>query len=313
MKIHVSGATGFIGSAFMRYLATQDVEAVALTRADCLAALENAPVADRNALIKKLSSADAIVHLAGRAHVLRDDKTAAPRLFHESNVLLTEALARVAIAANVKRFVFVSSIGVCGDKTVGNAFTEASQAKPASEYAESKLQAEMRLRETLGPSSTEWTIIRPPMVYGAKAPGNFQRLLGLVYSGMPLPFGSCTNARSMIAVANLTSLLHLCATHPKAKNELFLVSDITVSTRELVQKIARGMGKKALLLPISDRLLQATLGLLKKSKAYTQLFGSLEIDNTKAVNLLNWHPDNQDYLLQAGAEFNATKKQDAKP
>lgn len=292
----------------MHYLDNQGIDAIALTRADCEAAVTDGPIADKQALISKLSDADAVIHLAGRAHVLRDDKEAASRLFHEANVLLTEALSRLAVEAKVKRFVFISSIGVCGDSTSDAPFTEESVPHPTSEYAASKLQAEKGLRTTLQESSTELTIIRPPMVYSAAAPGNFHRLLGLVRSGVPLPFGSCANAKSVIAVENLVRFIHLCATHPKAKDELFLVSDITLSTRELVQRIAEGMNKRILLLPINDRLLHSVLARLNKLKIYTQLFGSLRIDSAKAHRLLEWQPDEKDYLRMAGAQFKALQK-----
>jgi nucleoside-diphosphate-sugar epimerase len=308
MKICVSGATGFIGSALMRYLASQGVEAIALTRMDCDATSIAASATNRNALINKLANADAIIHLAGRAHVLQDDKAAAPRLFNESNVELTVALARVALEANVKRFVFVSSIGVCGDKTTVQPFTEDSPALPSSEYAASKLRAELRLQDLLHGSPMEWTIIRPPMVYSAIAPGNFHRLLKLVYSGVPLPFGRCMNARSMIAVENLVSFMYACATHPEGKDQLFLVADISLSTQELVHTIADGMQKRLLLMPISERLSRTILTLLNKPKLYTQLFESLQIDNSKACRLLNWQPDDKRYLQLAGAKFKAIKQ-----
>lgn len=308
MKICVSGATGFIGSALMRYLASQGAEAIALNRTDCEAASMAASATNRNALINKLSNADAVIHLAGRAHVLRDDKAAAPRLFNESNVELTESLARVALEADVKRFVFVSSIGVCGDKTTEQPFTEDSPARPSSEYAASKLRAELRLQDLLQGSAMEWTIIRPPMVYSANAPGNFHRLLKLVYGGVPLPFGSCMNARSMVAVENLVSLMYACATHPKGKDQLFLVADITLSTRALVQAIAKGMDKRPLLMPVSDSILRTALTLLNKPKLYTQLFESLQIDSSKARRLLNWLPDDKAYLQLAGASFKAIKQ-----
>ncbi|MEG2567550.1 MAG: NAD-dependent epimerase, partial [Acinetobacter sp.] len=84
----------------------------------------------------------------------------------------------------------------------------------------------------------ELVIIRPPLVYAGNAPGNFKRLLNLVSMGIPLPFKSVSNKRSMISLGNLADFIRVCVVHPAAANELFLISDgIDVSLPDLLNKL----------------------------------------------------------------------------
>lgn len=134
-------------------------------------------------------------------------------------------------------------------------------------------------------------IIRPPLVYGIDAPGNFARLIKLVASRAPLPLGGINNCRSIVSLENLVSFIAECIVHPAAAGQLFLISDgEDVSTTEIVQALARGMSRKILMLPVPDALFKFAVTLFGKESLYTQLYRSLQVDSSKACNLLGWQP-----------------------
>lgn len=313
MKILVTGAKGFIGKVVSETLSLQpEYEIIGSTRVTTLSQQIAVPlisVGDVSASTDwstALQQVDALVHLAARAHVMNDQSSDPLAEFRAVNVEGTLTLARQAMAAGVKRFIFISSIGVNGSHTIGKPFDEHSVAAPHADYALSKLEAEQGLRELAQDSDMELVIIRPPLVYAGGAPGNFQRLLKLVASGIPLPFALVDNRRSMVALENLVSFICLCVEHPAAANELFLISDGTdVSTPEIIYNLAKGMGRNAYLWPLPDGLMRWGASLLGKQAMYSQLCGSLAIDSCKAQDLLGWRPvvSAADALQQTGRDY----------
>ena len=155
----------------------------------------------------------------------------------------------------------------------------------------------------------EAILIRPPLVYSASAPGNFSRLLKLVDLGLPLPFKNAKNKRSIVALENLVDFIGRCIEQPPRGNDLFLISDgEDVSTEEIVRYLAQGMDKRVILFPVPKRAARTLAFSLGKGQMYTQLFGSLIIDCTKARETLQWVPrlSVKDALLKAGREYSRT-------
>ena len=221
------------------------------------------------------------------------DKEANPlSAFRDANVKGTLNLAHQAAAAGVKRFVFLSSVKVNGECTqAGCPFTEADAANPKDAYAQSKHEAELGLRQLAAHSGMEVVIIRSPLVYGPGVKANFAALLRAVQHGWPLPFGAVRNQRSMVGLDNLVDFIVVCTSHPKAANQTFLLSDgYNLSTPELVRGLALAAGVHARLLPVPMWVLQAGAMLLGKSNAVQRLCGNLEVDISKASNLLGWAP-----------------------
>jgi nucleoside-diphosphate-sugar epimerase len=212
--------------------------------------------------------------------------------FRVVNVDGTLNLARQAAAAGVKRFVFISSIGVNGSKTaVCKPFSEADLPKPHNAYALSKWEAEQGLIQIAAETGLEVVIIRPPLVYGCNAPGNFGMLTRAVQRGWILPLGAVHNQRSLVALDNLVDFIVTCITHPQAANQTFLVSDgKDLSTTELVRGMTQAAGIPARLLPVPVWALQAGASLLGKGDAVQRLCGNLQVDITKARSLLGWVP-----------------------
>ena len=238
-----------------------------------------------------LEGVSAVVHLAGRVHVLRETVLDPQGEFYKANVDGTERLARAAASARVRRFVYVSSIGVNGKSTHGRPFTEGYTPSPHNSYAISKWEAEQSLRRVAEETGLGVTVLRPPLIYGPGVKANFLRLMRLVNRGLPLPLRSIDNRRSLIYVANLANAIAVCLDHPKAAGETFLVSDgEDVSTPELIRRIARSLGRSVWLLPLPPPLVRAAGRLMKQSASVEPLLDSLEMDSSKIARTLGWRP-----------------------
>ena len=239
-----------------------------------------------------LQGLDAVVHCAGRAHVMTDTATEPLTAFRTVNMDGTLNLARQAVDAGVKRFVFISSIGVNGAQTaLGRSFSETNKPNPHNAYALSKWEAEQGLLRVADETGLEVVIIRPPLVYGYGAPGNFGALMRAVQRGWPLPLGTVCNRRSLVALDNLVDFIVTCITHPQAVNQTFLLSDgQDLSTTELVRGMAKAAGVPARLLPVPVWVLQTGATLLGKGNAVQRLCGNLQVDISKAKQLLGWVP-----------------------
>ncbi|WP_415775085.1 NAD-dependent epimerase/dehydratase family protein [Shewanella oncorhynchi] len=228
-----------------------------------------------------------IIHLAGLAH----SNSFSTQEYQSVNVEGTLHLANEAVKAGVRRFVFVSSIGVNGSLTNGTPYTFNSTPSPHNPYTQSKYDAEIGLKKISQETGLEVVIVRPTLVYGSNAPGNFGMLAKLVNKLPLLPFGLTDNKRDFIAVQNLADLLITCANHPKAAGQSFLASDgETVSIKEFTNAIAKGLDKTVFQLPIPVSLMLFAASLVGKSAMAEQLLGSLQVDSSNAQEVLGWVP-----------------------
>lgn len=233
------------------------------------------------------SQIETVIHLAGLAH----SNSFSFEDYHTVNVDGTLNLASQAASAGVKRFVFVSSIGVNGALTQDEPYRSDSPELPHNDYAQSKYDAEISLKKIAASTGLEVVIIRPTLVYGPNAPGNFGSLTKLVNKLSLLPFGLTNNKRDFIAVQNLADLLITCATHPKAAGHTFLASDMeTVSIKQFTNAIAEGLGKKVFQFPIPVSLMRLTGKLIGKSAMMEQLVGNLQVDSSNIKEVLDWTP-----------------------
>jgi len=231
-----------------------------------------------------LTDVEVVIHLANRAHVLNDQVRDPLAIFREVNVAGTIQLAKQAVESGVKRFIFVSSIKVNGEQTSKHPFTVNDKPNPQDPYAISKLEAENTLRKIAQKSSMEIVIIRPPLVYGQGVKGNFQRLSRLVELGIPLPFSSIKNKRSLISLDNLLQILSKAVIDPAVANQTLLVSDaLDLSTPQLIKKIANSIGKPARLFPFPIKLLKVIGRLTGQSEIINRLTENLQIDGTSRL------------------------------
>jgi nucleoside-diphosphate-sugar epimerase len=306
--ILVTGANGFVGRALCQRLLANGHFVIATVRsAQSTATL---PAGLRSVFIKPLApetdwsdalpSADVVVHLAARVHVL--SRHATPRSlsdFHTVNVLSTVQLAQAALKAGVQRFFFLSSIGVNGNATLpGKPFSEQDQPAAHNQYSRSKLEAEQALHSLTANSAMQSVIIRAPLVYGPGNPANALRLLQAVHQRRPLPLASVRNLRSLIYLGNLVDSIALCCVHPNAAGQTYLVSDRQdVSTPELIRHIATAFGIQPRLWPFPPTLISAAAALLGKRDTADRLIGSLAVDSSKIVRELGWNPP---YTMEEG-------------
>jgi UDP-glucose 4-epimerase len=241
-----------------------------------------------HALGERSSTDTALIHLAARAHIVRETHRDPASEFHRDNVLMSVNVARAATIYGTSRFVYVSSIGAVGDKTDGVPLDESAQCTPTTPYGHSKLAAERALRDLYIPGLV---IVRPPLVYGKGAPGNIARLRRLVGLGIPLPFGAVSNQRSLIHVENLVDCLLQCAAERNASGQLFHVRDpADYSTPELLHLVAKATAKRLRLIPVPVGPLRALAAGLGLGNAIDRLVGSLQVDDRAIIRELNWRP-----------------------
>ncbi|OIP99107.1 MAG: UDP-glucose 4-epimerase [Zetaproteobacteria bacterium CG2_30_46_52] len=299
MKILLTGATGFLGQALLKVLHEQDeysVIAAVRSPADAIPLqvqqFVTGDLRDLTDWSAALTSVDIVVHAAARAHIMNDTATDPLEEFRQVNAKSTLLLARQASEAGVKRFVYISSIKVNGESTQRKPpFSPDDTFITSDPYGISKREAEEGLFALSKATGMEVVIIRPPLVYGPGVKANFLSLMKLSKSGLPLPFGAIHNQRSFVAIDNLVDFIVTCIAHPKAANEVFLISDgHDVSTTELLRKMANAFGKKILLLPVPTAWMSWVLKLLGKENIAERLFGSLRVDSSKARKLLGWKP-----------------------
>ncbi|MBY8275692.1 NAD-dependent epimerase/dehydratase family protein [Vibrio fluvialis] len=287
MNILLTGSNGFVGrtinSKFTIYR-----QVIRRNREYCFKspffvdAIDNAT--DWSGAFDKV---DAIIHLAGLAH----SNAYSEKDYKSVNVEGTIHLAREAVNSGVKRFVFVSSIGVNGTSTKSDRFTIDAIENPHNLYAQSKYDAELGLKKIAKETGLEVVIVRPTLVYGKNAPGNFGMLTKLVRKMPVLPFGLADNRRNFIAVQNLADLLVTCAIHPDAGGHTFFASDSeTVSIKNFTNAIAKGLGKELIQIPIPLSLMRFAGKLTGRPAIMEQLLGNLEVDSSNVKQVLGWSP-----------------------
>jgi nucleoside-diphosphate-sugar epimerase len=301
-RVLVTGASGFIG----RSLCERLQEAGFWVRA-AVRTVSNASKGDEQSTVgeigpdtdwsKALEGIDVVVHLAARVHVMRETADRPQDEFRRVNRDGTERLALQAVSYGVKRFIFMSTLKVNGEETPfdasGNipAFREDDIPAPQDAYAISKWEAELVLQKVCRDTGLAFVIVRSPLVYGPGVKANFFRLIKLVKSGLPLPFGKVKNSRSFIFLDNLADCLVHCCTDTRALNQLFLISDGNdLSTPQLLQLIAGALNKKNSLWNVPVALLRFLGKITGKGDEVSRMIGSLRADTRKVSALLNWKP-----------------------
>jgi nucleoside-diphosphate-sugar epimerase len=292
-RVVVTGAGSFIGRALCSRLERSGQRARAVTRETMRAAGGGATpdLAEFQAWDSLLADADAIVHLAARAHVLEERSPDPLGEFRRINVTGALRVAEAAVRCGVRRLVFVSSVGVHGTLSGQRIWRETDAPQPAEPYSQSKWEAELALRALADRTHLELVVVRPPLAYGPHVPGNMLRLMQLVARGWPLPFGAIDNRRSLVAVDNLAALLELCVSHPAAAGRTFLVADgEDVSTPQLLTALAQGLGRPIRLPRVPVAVLRALAAAAGKRREFDRLAGNLRVDATAARAILGWQP-----------------------
>jgi UDP-glucose 4-epimerase len=290
----VTGATGWIGQAFLAELQARGIAAIAVTR--------RAPPLERSStrwiqveddfagLAKHWpEGVAAVVHLAARVHHMRDHASALA-LYRSTNCDATLRLAELARERGVARFIFISSVKALGEVEPGHPWRETDLPMPTDPYGISKLEAETGLKQLAGTHFSP-TIVRIPLVYGAGVSANFASLIKAVQRGIPLPLGSVAAPRSLLGMRNLIEALMACVECSEAAGQLLHIADQeALPVRELVKAIGAALGRRARLVNVPPALLQAAGRLLGRSDQIGRLISPQRLDIRHAQNILGWTP-----------------------
>ncbi|MGQ3076550.1 MULTISPECIES: NAD-dependent epimerase/dehydratase family protein [Rhizobium/Agrobacterium group] len=288
----VTGASGFVGSHLMQEMNLRGLPVRGVTRGTVPGLVTVPSYGPEMDWSTCLQGVDTVVHLAARVHVMRETASDPLSLFREANVTATVNLARQAAKAGVRRFIFVSSIKVNGERTEpGKPFTADDPPNPQDPYGISKAEAEAALMTLGRETGMEITIIRPPLVYGPGVKGNFRSLMKWAASGLPSIFRALRNKRSFVHVANLCDLLIKVLDHPSASNRMFLVSDgRDLSTHELFEMLALQAGREPKSIAVAPAILHMIGRLTHRSTALERLTQNLQINICQTSEQLGWHP-----------------------
>ena len=292
MAILLIGAGGFLGANLFKALG-ESGEVVGTVRpkngfVGCrnLVEVDVTPETDWVELLKDI---ECIVFCIGLAHVVNNGKYIEEQ-FYNVNCLNALNLAQQAATCGVKRFLYISSIGVNGVSTK-KPFMYTDLPNPQDPYSGSKSEAESGLKKIAKETGIELTIIRPPLIYGVNAPGNFGKLFSLVKKNLPLPLGAINNKRSFVSIDNLVDLVRTCIYHPYAANQTFLVSDDhDVSTSELLRLMIIAAGRKPRLIPVPIAILRFLASVLGKGTVIDKISSNLQVDISHTKDTLGWIP-----------------------
>lgn len=292
MALLVTGASGFLGSRLLMFL-PEDCRVIGRTKPSHSSFFFELDLSGELDYSEALANVKVVIHCAARAHIMNDCALDPLNEYRKINTSATLSLAKQAASMGVHRFIFISSIKVNGEKTEHQRrFTAFDPHLPQDFYGQSKSEAEEQLFRLGFETGMEIVIIRPTLIYGPGVKANFASLMNLVSLGIPLPFGCITqNKRSLVSVTNLVDLIITCIDHPKAANQVFLVSDdYDVSTSEMVREMAVALGKPTWQLPIPVWCYKLVGKLFNKSDVVDRLTGSLQVDISHTKQTLGWKP-----------------------
>ena len=297
-RILITGAGGFVGQALFPVLEEAGLEVVSVFRS-AQPSLSNGT---RKALFGisidattdwtgKLTDVDVVVHLAAKVHVMNAEETDDLAAYRAVNVDGSRNLAEQAARSGVKRFIYLSSIKVNGERTFDKPFNAEQLPEPEDSYATSKMEAEISLRTIEQETGMEVVIIRPPLIYGPGVKGNLEALSRIIKKGVPIPLGALSNRRDLVGISNLCDLIRVCCSHSAAAGRTFLVSDgESISTTGLVQLMSNGPDRKARLFAVPNWALNFAARLLGKTEMMEKLTGDLRIDMSVTQRVLDWKP-----------------------
>ncbi len=292
MLIAITGANGFLGSYLSNYLEKQNfnirrIQRKKTTRNSFLIKEIN----ENTDWSKALKDVEIVIHCAGKAHIF-NNSVATIKSIYSTNLSATKKLAKQASEIGVKKFIFISTVKVFGEKTnFDSKFSLDSPLSPSDHYSKSKLEAEFVLKEITSKSSMSLIIIRPPLIYGPGVKANFFKMINYVYLGIPLPFGNIKNKRSIIFLGNLADFIRACIKIKDLKKQIFIPTDKTpLSTPELILKIANSLNKTPKLIKIPKFFLLFLSRITFRKNMVDKLISSLNIDSNKSHNYIKWNP-----------------------
>jgi len=300
INLLITGATGFVGRELVRSLLLTKKFNIQITkRSNKIYFNEDVTEFNfgnlENFVDKKniLNNIDIIIHLAGRAHQVRNKKKDYFEKYQKANQDSISNLANLASKSGVKKFIFLSSLKVNGENnSIQHPFVESNQANPLDYYSKSKYEGELSLINTCKNSNMKYIIVRAPLIYGPALKGNLKILEILLKKNIPMPFGLIDNKRSLLFIENLINFIRICIESNLSDNNTFLISDDQdLSIFELIKIMKNILKSKSIIIPIPKIILKIIFYLLNKESLNNKLLESLTLDCAKAKKILSWKPD----------------------
>lgn len=284
----VTGASGFLGRHLVRFLNDNGftIRAAARQPADiepspAVTAVEMPDLLREPDWRPLLTGIDTVIHLAGVAHRAATDDE-----HDRGNHQAVRSLSEAARQQGIRHFIFVSSIAAQTGPSSDAVLDEATAPAPTTAYGRAKLAAEEAIRA----SGVPFTILRPVVVHGEGAKGNYATVAKIARWPLPLPFGALTNRRSMLSVDNFNAAILTVITTPAARNETFVVADPRPTTiGDVIADIRARMNRAPGLVPVPPVLLEAALRLAGKHPLWEHLSGSMIVDSAK-LRAIGWRP-----------------------
>lgn len=281
MKVVVTGAGGFAGGHLVAALGRRGHEVVSWVRRETPGAL----VVDLTRIAPAmLEGVDAVIHTAGVAHLTPRPGENLSALFREGNTAVTTALARAVSASGIRVLVHLSSIAA---REAG-----AGCSRRPEDYGLSKREAESAVL-ALAESGKLGVNLRPPLIYGPDAPGNWGKLVRLARLPVLLPFASVRNRRSYLGLDHLCEAIGAILSFPgdPARTGTYEIADReTPSLAEVLAAVRRGLSRAPGLVPFPPRLLDQTLRLAGREAMAEGLFGDLLLDARPFEEAFSWRP-----------------------
>jgi nucleoside-diphosphate-sugar epimerase len=289
-RVLVTGASGFIGRAVVAALARDGHAVRAAVRQPRLSFPDGVEIVQHGDLAQPidwrpfLAGMEQVIHLAGIAHIGRG---IGQKAYDLVNRQATAQLAMAAAQAGVSRFVFVSSIRAQNGPAADHALTERDPPTPTDSYGRSKLAAEEAVRS----AGVPFTILRPVLLYGPGAKGNFAMLARAAASPLPLPVKDFVNRRSMLAIENFISALTFVLSAPATIGETYVVADPGMALRlaDVIATLRQANGRRPLILSMSTEYVEMPLRMLRRADVWDRIGGNLRVDAGKLI-AAGWQP-----------------------
>lgn len=308
MKVLVTGSSGFVGRKVAQRLRSAGFSVSRAVRSmdSDGDAVRVGSISGSTDWSEALDGCEAVVHLAARtpgADVTADEFTLV-------NDLGTARLAEQTRDAGIKKFILMSSIFAVTGNTSTTIVGDLTPTCPVLPYGRSKLAAEAHVA-AFAEGGRSGISLRPPLIYGATAKGNWHLLQKLAATGLPLPLGLAANRRSMISIDNLADAVVAAIRGASSENSgAYAVCDNeSVSLAQIIGWLREGMKKPARLVPLPSVLLTVPLILGGRRRIAQSLFGDLEIDGSRFRQAFNWSAPEfaRDGILRSGREFCAER------
>lgn len=308
-RIAITGAGGFIGRHLVSRLARQPVSIAAGYRNTSPQTL---PLnVDRVQLSGErpdwsflLRGADTVIHLGGLAAAPAKD---AERALRAANVDATYDLVDAARQTGCRRIIFMSSIRAIAGSSAEAVLSDETTPRPADAYGRSKRDAEAVVAAFAG-SDRLAISLRPPLVIGPDARGNWERLMRLAAGPTRLPVGG--EKRSYLPVDSLCRVIEHIALGdwPEDHSGAYCVADPdALPLGEVIALLRAGMGVPQRSFPLPASLARIARRVPIAGRVADSLFGRLEIDPSRLMSRFEIPalPALREAIRACGAEFAA--------